>query len=97
MESSPSIYGNSGNYFFGGNQCLVGTYVIAVELLHDGGAGLEHRLPLPEPHGATHHALIVFRHLNNNRMRGAGVHFHRVSPLLFEHVPGKLDYGALEA
>jgi hypothetical protein len=39
----------------------------------------------------------VLRHLDDDRVRRVRVHLGRVGPVHLEHVPGKLDDGALQS
>ena len=71
--------------------------MISIELLHDGRPGFEPGLSLSEPHGTTHHARVVFRHLDDHGMRGVGIDLGRVGPLHLQDVPGKLNHSALQA
>ena len=42
------------------------THRVPVQLPHDRVLRLEHRLPLPQPHGSAHLALVVLGHVDHN-------------------------------
>ena len=71
--------------------------MVAIELLHDRRPGFELGLSLSKSHSATHHARVVFGHLNDHGMRGVGIDLGRVGPLHLQDVPGKLNHSALQA
>ncbi len=72
------------------------THLIPVQLPHDWALRPEDRLPLSQPHGSAHLTLIVFRHLDDDRIGSVRFNFRRVSVRFVQNVPGKLDDGTLE-
>ena len=72
------------------------THLISVKLSHDRVLSPEDRLPLPQPHGSAHLTLIVFRHLDDDRIRRFRINFRRVSVRFAQNVPGVFDDGALK-